>query len=56
MNVGKILYATDLSPNSEAALGYASSLASATGATLVIAHVDDGKEGVLFDAPPSTAA
>ena len=39
MNAEKILFATDFSPASDAALGFASSLASDTGATLHIVHV-----------------
>ena len=48
MNINKILYATDFSPNSEAALDYASSLAAAEGATLFIVHVDDTTPGLVF--------
>lgn len=39
MNAEKILYATDFSPASAAALGFASSLASDSGATLYVLHV-----------------
>lgn len=39
MTAEKILYATDFSPASDAALGFASSLASDTGAALHILHV-----------------
>lgn len=48
MNIDKILYATDFSPDSEAALNYASSLASGAGATLIIVHVDDTTPGSVF--------
>ncbi len=41
MKAGKIIYATDFSPGSEVARELASSLASSSGATLYIAHVDD---------------
>ncbi|MEQ8211524.1 MAG: universal stress protein [Lacipirellulaceae bacterium] len=39
MNILKILFPTDFSESSEAALGYASTLAAETGAKLIIAHV-----------------
>jgi universal stress protein A len=39
MNAEKILYATDFSPASDAALSFASSLASDSGAVLHIVHV-----------------
>jgi universal stress protein A len=48
MNNSKILYATDFSPNSVTALGYASSLAVAEGATLIVAHVDDTTPGLVL--------
>lgn len=41
MTADKILYATDFSPGSEIARELASFLASSSGATLYIAHVDD---------------
>lgn len=41
MKASKIIYATDFSPGSEVARELASSLASSSGATLYIAHVDD---------------
>lgn len=41
MNINKILFPTDFSDSSKAALGYASTLAAETGATLYIAHVFD---------------
>ena len=41
MNVKKILYPTDFSPLSAAALNYASRLAAESGATLYIVHVDE---------------
>jgi nucleotide-binding universal stress UspA family protein len=41
MTIHRILLPTDFSDFSQAALEYASALASQTGATLVIAHVDD---------------
>jgi nucleotide-binding universal stress UspA family protein len=41
MNYKKILFATDFSPASEAALKYATSLARDSGATLLIAHVEE---------------
>jgi len=48
MELGKILYATDFSPSSEFALEYASALAAATGAKLLIAHVDSETPGLVF--------
>lgn len=48
MKFGKILYATDFSPNSELALEYASTLAASTGAILLIVHVDDETPGLIF--------
>ncbi len=48
MNIKKVLYATDFSPGSQAALPYASAFASAGGATLVIVHVDDTTPGLVF--------
>jgi len=41
MNYKKILFATDLSPASNAALRYATSLARDFGATLLIVHVEE---------------
>jgi nucleotide-binding universal stress UspA family protein len=41
MTIKKILHPTDFSEYSQAALQYASALAAQTGATLVLAHVDD---------------
>jgi universal stress protein A len=41
MNYKKILFATDFSPASDAALKYATSLARDSGATLLIAHVEE---------------
>ncbi len=41
MQYKKILFATDFSPASEAALKYATALARDSGATLVIAHVEE---------------
>ena len=41
MNYKKILFATDFSPASDAALQYATSLARDSGATLLIAHVEE---------------
>jgi len=41
MNYKKILFATDFSPASAAALKYATSLARDSGATLLIAHVEE---------------
>lgn len=41
MNYKKILFATDFSPASEAALQYATSLARDSGATLLITHVEE---------------
>jgi nucleotide-binding universal stress UspA family protein len=41
MNYKKILFATDFSPASEAALKYATSLTRDSGATLLIAHVEE---------------
>ena len=41
MNYKKILFATDFSPASETALQYATSLARDSGATLLIAHVEE---------------
>ncbi|QDT00247.1 universal stress protein [Adhaeretor mobilis] len=48
MKLGKILYATDFSASSELALEYASTLAAATGATLLVVHVDDETPGLVF--------
>jgi len=44
MNLKKILCPTDFSPFNEAALKYASVLAGETGATLIIAHIDEYRE------------
>lgn len=52
MRAKKILYATDFSTASESALGFASSLASDTGATLLIVYVDAGAIGY----PPGDGA
>ena len=41
MNFKKILFATDFSPASDAALQYATSLARDSGALLLIAHVEE---------------
>jgi universal stress protein A len=41
MNYKKTLFATDFSPASDAALKYATSLARDSGATLLIAHVEE---------------
>lgn len=41
MNYKKILFATDFSPASDAALQYATSLARDSGATLLILHVEE---------------
>lgn len=41
MKYKKILFATDFSPASEAALQYATALARDSGATLLIAHVEE---------------
>lgn len=41
MKINKILFATDFSPASEAALEYASSLARDSGAKLLIVHVEE---------------
>lgn len=48
MNIEKILYATDFSPDSEYALDYASMLARTAEATLLIAHVDDTTPGLVL--------
>ena len=48
MNIKKILYATDFSSDSDAALRYASTVAAAEGATLCIAHIDDDTPGLVF--------
>lgn len=48
MNINRILVATDFSPDSEAALEFASSLASAEKAALVIVHIDDTTPGLVF--------
>ena len=48
MQLKKILYATDFSEYSRAALNYASSLAAATGAKLYILHADDTTPGMVF--------
>ena len=48
MNIKKILYATDFSSDSDAALRYASSLAASEGAMLCIAHIDDDTPGLVF--------
>ena len=59
MKATKVLFATDFSPASMPALELASSMASDTGATLIIAYVDvekaypigDGAYGMALDAP-----
>jgi len=51
-----LLFAHDFSPSSNRALAYAVDVASRTGATLHLMHVDQTAEGVLFEggeAPPS---
>lgn len=48
MNVHTILIATDFSADSEAALQYASVIASAEEAKLCIAHIDDDTPGLVF--------
>jgi len=48
MNISKILYATDFSACSMAALDYASSLAASFHAKLYILHVDDTTPGMVF--------
>jgi len=61
MNVKKILFPTDFSPASEAAFGYATSLARATDATLLILHVEEpvvpygAGEVLMTDAPTEGA-
>jgi nucleotide-binding universal stress UspA family protein len=55
MNIKKILYASDISPNNEAALGYTASLAAAAGAALFIVHVDDTTPGLVLGAIASTS-
>jgi universal stress protein A len=57
MNFNKILYATDFSPPSRAALRYASSLARDSGATLLIVHVEEtlvqyGSGDQVYYTPP----
>ena len=57
MNFKKILYATDFSPPSQAALRYASSLARDSGATLLIVHVEEmlvpyGSGDQVYYTPP----
>ena len=55
MNARKILYATDFSTTSNAALELATSLAREQGATLLIAHVEEPPAaygGVAFDFRP----
>lgn len=47
MNADKILFPTDFSSSSNMALQLASSLASETGASLYIIHVDDETPGLL---------
>jgi universal stress protein A len=44
MNIRKILCPTDFSGHTDAALGYASVLASESGATLYIVHVDEYRD------------
>lgn len=44
MNLNKILCPTDFSPYNDAALKYASALAAESGATLIIAHVDEYRD------------
>ncbi len=44
MNTRKILCPTDFSHDTDAALGYASSLAAESGATLYIVHVDEYRD------------
>jgi universal stress protein A len=41
MNIKRILFPTDFSPDNDAALEYASALAAESGAMLYIVHVDD---------------
>ena len=48
MKLGKILFATDFSEGSEAALQFASLLAAATNASLLIQHTDDTTPGMVF--------
>ena len=57
MKFKKILFATDFSAPSQAALEYASSLARDTGATLVIVHVEEllvqyGSGDQVYYSPP----
>jgi nucleotide-binding universal stress UspA family protein len=55
MNLNRILFATDYSAASRSALPFAASLARATGATLLIAHVTDREQypvGESFDEEP----
>ena len=55
MSAKRILYATDYSDASKAALPFAASLALQSGATLVIAHVSEHEQypvGELFDEEP----
>jgi nucleotide-binding universal stress UspA family protein len=57
VNLKRILFATDFSPTSDTALAYASSLASDSGALLLIAHVEElaipmGAEPIYFSPPP----
>lgn len=52
MTAEKILYATDFSPASDAALGFASSLASDTGAMLYLVHVGVFQADALAAAGP----
>lgn len=48
MNISKVLFATDFSPHSDAALALAESLAVAEEATLLIVHVDNDTPGLVF--------
>ena len=52
MNIQRILFPTDFSEDSSAALGYASSLASDTGALLYIVHVDELLDVGIPSIPP----
>jgi nucleotide-binding universal stress UspA family protein len=52
MKLEKILFATDFSPPSQAALRYASSLARDAGATLLIVHVVEPPLDQVYYMPP----
>ena len=52
MNIKRILFPTDFSEDSSTALGYASSLASDSGALLYIVHVDELLDVGIPSIPP----